>query len=132
MFSVDSEAIPVDEPPCTATKHLFECANKTGCGTVRCGPAPQHAVRGQELPERVSPLKIDVLNHSLVQTDATFSCKVQPRGLPLLVQVKLWSAERAASLATETKKGLTNSWCAHKTADFIKKLFQKQDADNKV
>lgn len=66
MFSVDSEAMPVDESSCTATKHLFRCADKTGCGTTRCGPAPQHVVWGEELPELVSPLKMDISNHSLV------------------------------------------------------------------
>lgn len=66
MFSVDSEAIPVDKSLRTAAKHLFRCANKTGCGTARCGPAHQHVVWGQELPELVSPLKMDISNHTLV------------------------------------------------------------------
>lgn len=66
MFSVDLEAIPVNESPCTATKHLFMCASRTGCGTARCGPAPQHVVWGQERPELVSPLKMNIWNHSLV------------------------------------------------------------------
>lgn len=44
MFLVDLEAILVDESPCAATNHLFRCASKTGCGTARCGPAPQHVV----------------------------------------------------------------------------------------
>jgi len=132
MFSLAFEAIPVHESPCTATKHLFRCADTTGRGTARSGPAPQHVVRGQELPELVSPLGMDISNHTLVSTDATFPREVQPRGLPLLVQAKPWSAEGAASLTAERRNRLAKSSCTHKPACFITKLSQKQDTDNKV